>query len=236
MMTRTILVILILAMPGWAAGSDILTQKNPLYPYQSSIYFQDDFMFGSSNSGSIGSLGWNAAGTISGIVPITGRPGVIRLDTSTVSGTTTRLNMFGSGQYVLSMSPKVLWVIRLNTNDANTTVRLGNSSNWAGGATEGAYFEKLDGDTNWFCVTRTTSVETRTNSGVAVNTSFNNYLIQATTSSVIFYINNVNVCTNTTNLPSADYLGTGIHIVNSAAASKTLDIDYVEMQMTGLVR
>ena len=218
-----------------AFGSDFQQRQTTIYPYQSTIEMQDDFIFGTSSSGNIGELGWNAAGTLSANVPVAGRPGVLRLDTSAISGTTARINAFGNSQYTPSMNLSTTFIFRLNTNDANTTVRHGSADIWAGAIARGVYFEKLDADTNWFCITRNAAVETRINSGIAINTSFNTYSIKANSTSVSFIINNALVCTNTTNIPTTE-IGPGLQITNSAAASKTIDVDYFQILLTRLAR
>lgn len=222
-----------------AFGSDLQTQQNPLYPYRSSIFLQEEFLGGSTASNSIGALGWNAAnGTVSNLAGETNRFGIIRRDTSAVSGTvaTLAINSGSAAATDPSLSHRILFASRLNTNDANTTVRIGALNSPAlSPPANGIYFEKLDADTNWFCITRTGGVETRTDSTIAVNTSFNTFEYSRNSSGVQFRINNSLVCTHTTNI-TATFINPGLHIVNSAAAAKTIDTDYAQIIFTGLSR
>ena len=222
-----------------AYGSDFQQQQSPLYPYRSSIFIQEDFISGNNINGTVGQLGWIVnGGTTTLIASIAGRPGLVRKDTSAVSGTIAQFTLYSSSLAVdPASSHSVTWVSRLNTNDANTTIRLG-----AGNALtvnppgDGIYIEKLDADTNFFCITRAGGVQTRTDSGVAVNTSFNTVSYTRNSSGVQFRINNANVCSLiTTNIPTT-FINPGMHIVNSAAANKNIDIDYFELVITGLTR
>lgn len=218
-------------------GSDLQTQRNPLYPFQSSLFLQDDFVSGASASGSIGNLGWSTQnGTTSYQSSIANRPGILRRDTSAVINTIAALHLSPATPMLASMNHQMVWIARLNTNDANTTVRIGVQASVVGNPpNDGIYLEKLDADTNWFCVTRSGGVQTRTDSTIAVNTSFNTFSHSRNASSVIFSINNTAVCTHTTNIPTV-VLGPNLQIVNSAAAAKTIDIDYAQFIITGLAR
>lgn len=219
-----------------AYGSDLSTQKSTLYPFNSSVYINDDFLTGSTGSGSIGGLGWISAGTISGLSSDTDHPGLFRLDTSAVSGTQSRISFHNSSGFDPSIPHKITWITRLNTNDANTLVRIGAANSVAGTPpSNGIYFEKLDADTNWFCVTRAGGIQTRTDSGLAVNTNFNTYTYNRNSSGVSFFINNTQVCSQSTNIPTI-FTSMYLFIINSAAASKTLDVDYAEFIITGLTR
>lgn len=218
-----------------AFGSDIQTQQNPLYPYRSSMMQQDDFITG-NGSGSWGVLGWTSSGTLSVQGSETNRPGILRIDTGAVSGTQARISYSNSGAIDPAAASTTLWAVRLNTNDANTTLRIGSANSVAANPpANGVYFEKLDADTNLFCITRAATVQTRTDTGVAVNTSFNTLSMTRNSSGVLFYLNNALVCTHTTNIPT-QFISPYVFIINSAAASKTVDVDYFQIMMNSLVR
>jgi len=221
-----------------AFGSDIQTRTSPLYPYQSSIALQDDFISGNNTNGTVGALGWIVnGGSTTLIASVAGRPGLLRKDTTAASGTIAQFSMYSSASAIDPGLPHILtWVFRLNTNDANTTIRIGMANALTSNPpADGIYIEKLDADTNIFCVTRAGGVQTRTDSGVAVNTNFNTMVYTRNSSGVTFRVNGQNVCTHTTNIPTT-FINPGLHIVNSAAASKTIDIDYFEIQVFGLSR
>lgn len=219
-----------------AFGSDLQTQQNPLYPFQSTIYLQDEFLTG-NGSGAFGSLGWSTVGaTIQGSE--TNRPGIMRLDTTAVAATQARMSFSNSGALDYTIGNIQFWVARVNTNDANTLVRIGAGNSVAlSPPGNGVYFEKLDADTNWFCVTRAAAVQTRTDSTVAVNTSFNTFRIARNSSGVTFSINGTSVCgTHTTNIPSTTFISPLVFIINSAAAAKTIDVDYFQHSQSGIIR
>ena len=197
---------------------------------------EDDFIWGSSSSGLIGELGWLSSGTISVVGGSGVNQGVYRLDTSSVSGTHTRISMATSASFDPALTYTIRWIAKLNTNDANTTIRLGAANSVAGAPpNHGIYFEKLDNDTNWFCVTRATSSETRTDSGIAVSTSYAEFKLIRTSAGVRFYINDTLVATHTATIPTV-FLAVYAYIINSAAASKTVDVDYASLVLTGIAR
>lgn len=218
-------------------GSDLQTQQNPLYPYRSSIFVQEDFITGLNTSGNIGSISFSGAGTNSYQASIANRIGIFRITTSAAAGTIARINMASGTEIDPSLPTSILWINRLNTNDANTTVRIGSIEPvTASPPTNGIYFEKLDADTNWFCVTRSAGVQTRTDSTTAVNTNFTNFTYVRNSSGVQFSIDGVAVCgTHTTNIPTT-FINPISFLINSAAADKTMDIDYFQMILTGIVR
>lgn len=222
-----------------AFGSDLRSQQNTLYPYRSSIFLQDDFLSGTTSGGNVGELGFTISGGTATIqASAANRLGVIRRDTSAVINTATTMPLYASSSAIdPSLSHSVFWIARVNTNDANTQLKIGSqNSAFSLAPGEGIYFEKLDPDTNWFCVTRAGGVQTRTDSTVAVSTNFDTFFYQRNSSGVTFKINNADVCgTHTTNIPTA-FINPSVSIQNSAAAAKTVDIDYFEFILTGLTR
>jgi hypothetical protein len=237
----------LLLLPSWAFAEGVLKPPaNPpdrvLYDYRSNRRLQDDFVHGTS-TGTIGNLGWTAAGgTVTQSAGATNRMGLVLRDTSGSSGTVAYTELNGATQSFMDPSAlhNVLWIVKLTQTDANTTV-------WYGAAAsaqvsvpnDGIYIEKRDADTNWFCVTRAASSQagSRINSTVAVSTAdYTKFYYERLSGGVQFYINNVPVCgLMTTNIPTL-FLNPGALIVNSAAASKTHTIDYFELNITGLTR
>lgn len=212
-----------------AYGSDLRTRQSVLYPFPTSIQEQTDFL-GSSVASPMAVFN----GTTSNPGPEANRPGILRRETTAVINTVAGTSLGNGAASVLpSDTHTVLWIARLNTNDANTTVRIGEFESPASSPpTNGIYFEKLDADTNWFCITRAAGVQTRTDSTIAVTTSFEEFTLTRNSSGVLFKIGTTNVCgTTTTNIPTAG-VRPATQIVNSAAANKTLDHDYFEINMT----
>lgn len=236
-------VLLLLLLPSLVQADGVLTPAaNPpderLYDYRNSILLQDDFFSGNTTAGSIGQLGWTTSnGTNSYTAISTNRMGLFTRDTTASSGTSATM-ILNSTSNVLDPSAqyKLTFVQKLNQVDANTTF-------WSGAANsstvsvpnDGIYIEKRDADTNWFCVTRASSTQTRTDSGVAITTNYVTLTEERTGSSVKFYINGALVCTHTTNIPTTG-LDPAAFLINSAAASKTYINDYFELRITGLAR
>lgn len=216
-----------------AQASNVQQQQSTLYPYNSLAIIQDEFLTGAAVNGQVGSLGWNAGGTIASGTSTTNNPGTYLISTGAVSGTIGRINMFGSNVVNFNNNQLATYVYQVNTNDANTTIRIGTSNTWGSSPpASGIYIEKLDADTNWFCITRAGGVETRTDSGIAVNTSFVSTSLIRNSSGVLYTIGGVSVCgTHTTNIPSG-LGGYGIQIVNSAAVSKSITVDYFSLEVT----
>lgn len=219
-----------------ALGSDMQTRQSSLYPYQSMIELQDEFATGIASSGNVGNLGWNITGTVTAAVSATNRIGLYNLSTTAVSGTVARINWFANNIIDPASPTRATHIFRANHNDANTTLRIGSVANLSANPPDnGIYFEKLDADTNWFCVTRSATVQTRTDSGIAVSTSFVNLTYNRTSSGVAFFIDNVQVCSQSANIPTT-FLSPIFFIINSAAAAKTLDVDYYQIIVSGITR
>lgn len=243
---KTLLLVMSLLIPGSVMAEGVLTPAaNPpdavLYDYRSTVAYQDDFLSGSISSGAVGKLGWTVAGgTTTSQASLQDHPGFFRRDTSAVISTLAYTALYpNSSALHTTTRAEWLFITRLNTNDGNTTVRVGAGNSFAAAPTDGIYFEKIDGDTNWFCVLRASSVETRVDSGVAVGTGWveMGFKKLPSTGGITFLVDKVPVCTAIalTNFPTAG-LDPIVHITTSAAASKTIDIEYFEMILSGISR
>lgn len=204
--------------------------------YKSTYALEDEFASGGTSSGTVGSLGWQTAGTIASKVAETALPGIYNISTGAVSGTPARVSL--SQIFIPTFPHEVLWRIRQNTKDANTTSRYGAAASVAGTPpNDGIYFENLDAEANWFCVTRASSNNTgsRIDSGVAVSTNPVKLYYEYDGTRVRFYIDDVLVSTNTTNIPTVA-IGLFAYIINSTAASKSFDPEFMKFRLTGLAR
>lgn len=220
-------------------ASDLQQQQNPLYPYQSSIFLQDEF-FGSDTSVSIGSLGWSVnGGSTSNAAATSTRIGLLNRQTgAAIVNAYLFLYSTTSQAYSPAFATDMTWIFRPNTVDANTEYRLGGFSGIVSNPpADGIYIEKVAADTNWFCVARNANVQTRVDSGIAVTAStFYNLRHIRNSTGVQYQINGVSVCgTISTNLPTAN-ISPDAMIASTAAANKTMDIDYFQVIWTGLVR
>ena len=202
--------------------------------YRTVVCLVDEFWGGAAVSGSIGESGWNTnGGSITQGGGATNEPGLYTLATGGSSGTTATIYTQGSASVFTPGSWDLIWRVILGTNDANTTVHVGmQDSVTTVTPTNGSYFQKLDADTNWFCVTRAAGSETRTDSGVAVSTSAIVFRqVRTASSRVAFFINDVLVCSHTATIHATN-TNAVLAIKNSAAANKTISTGYFNMRAT----
>lgn len=209
--------------------------------YRTEVFLCDDFLAGAlATSGSIGDLNWGTAGgTTTVFGNAVGHPGIVRLDTTATSGTIERLGMGpnGTDPFASQETWDITWILRLNTNDANTQLRAGFANNLSTDPpNDGVYFEKLAADVSWFGVTRAGGVQNRT---AAIAPTSTNWVVlrlrRVDASTVGFSINGAAEVTATLTIPATG-VQPWVQIVNSAAASKTVDVDYFEMRITSLAR
>jgi len=117
------------------------------------------------------------------------------------------------------------WHIRLGQAVGTFDFRAGLGNSTIGDPpADGMYFEVLAADTNLYCVTRASSAQTRTDSGIAASTSWRALKIVRTAASVQFFINGAPVCTHTTHVTAA-MLQPMLFLENTEAVAKTVDID-----------
>lgn len=204
-----------------------------LYDYHTSVKIQDDF-----GNGVGGFLGFTNTGTATVQASEANRYGVTRRDTTAVinSIATARLNSNSANSLHGSFNYQLLWVVRLNNIDADTYAKFGASNPFTTvAAAGGIYFEKNLVSPNWICVTRSGGIETPTDSGVLITTGFVTLSYTRIDGVVMFYINDVLVATNTTNIPGSQLVPEAL-ITNNVAASKTFDIDYFLLDIFNLQR
>ena len=119
-----VLFALLVSLTSHVFASDEQIQDYVLYPYQSGFSLQEDFYGGGTTSGGVGNAGIGIAnGTTSVLATVnTNYIGIVRRDTSAVSGTlaVTFLYPHSSAVFASNLPHRVLWVVRLNNNDANT--------------------------------------------------------------------------------------------------------------------
>lgn len=229
-------VIFMIALGGQSYAATVEAQRG--YDWRTTVVLQDEFCIGSGGSGSVGALGWNAAGTVSaGTGSLANHPCTIIVDTGASSGTIARIGCFGSGAGFNSSYPQsVTWDLKATQIDGNTTIRFGTAATFGTNPpNDGVYFERLDADTNWFVVTRASSTSVRVDTGIAADTNFHRFRFEEGATAVRFYIDDVLIGTQTANISSA-YVCPGAFIINSTAASKKIEIDYFEMRATNIGR
>lgn len=200
----------------------------------------EDFLTGSNTTGNVGSVGMALGGTFTLQASEAGHPGIARMDTGAVSSTIASL--YGrvgatSGSVLPSETFDLTAAFRLNTNDADTRVRIGLASNFTTAApNDGIYLEKTLTDTQWFGTCRASSVETRTAALASVDTSWHKVRIRRINASTIgFAFDGAAEVAVAATIPTVS-VHFGLHIFNNAAASKTIDADLFVFKVTGLSR
>lgn len=203
-------------------------------------FIKDDFIM---NNTGLGELGWlSTNGVTTSLTDVNGHPGVINKTTSAVINTLSYLTpRAGAVNAFPPMNPTenfdLMWIVRLNTNDANTAVLAGLAVNPSvNPSNNGIYIEKQAADTSWFGVTRSGGVQSRTAALAAVSTNFVKFRIRRVDASTIgFTIDSAAEVTATTNIPTTACYPF-LLITNTAAADKNIDLDYFHMLIFGLSR
>lgn len=222
--------------------------RTTLTPDERSLVTErDDFMRSSITTGQVGSFGWDIiGGTVAPIVSETNHPGILRIDSGSVSGTVAGISLMqdaGVGLIRPGSNFEFVFIVRLNQLDSDTTCRVGlilPGQEDASQPTTGIYFEKLGSDTNWFGVCRANGTETRADTGFEVTTDFMKLLIRRRTNADIgFGVGNIvngfetgDIFTNVT----SSFLNPTVRVTTGASASKTLDVDLVQYSVTGMDR
>lgn len=227
-----------------AEASNIQVPQTPLYNYKNSVYLQEEFTSGATGSGAIGVVGFGVANGSVSYVSTTdvNRPGILRRDTTAVINTIATLQLSASAFVMYVWSGAVVydetWIVKLNTNDTDTYVALGITESTSGSIppTNGAYLEKAAADTNWFCVNNNVAGITRTDTGIAVTTNWVTIRIVANASGTTCLIDGVSTVNTSNIITTAMVMMPNLIISNIAAASKTIDIDYWQLIITGLSR
>lgn len=158
-------------LPGFAVEID-----DPTDPV-TGPFLVDDFMGGSTETGEVGSLGWDFSNfTIAGVQPLTGHPGIISLTSSAVAGTNCILYLMSGnaslGCFFNAVEKHVFVFREAAAGITDVVMRVGVSSNWgANPPGVSVYLEKLTTDTNWHLVTRVGGVDNRVDTGLAAGTT-----------------------------------------------------------------
>ena len=229
--------------------NDVVRRSDEVQRLAGGVYLADDFTGGLTTTGNIGDLGWQFLnGTaISHQAAVASHSGIVRMDTSAANGTR-QYFWVGSTATIGQVLPAdwfyMMVMLRMNTTDANTLMRvgLGNSAN-ADPPADGCFIEKLAADTQWFGVTRASAAQGRTAALATVTAAaWVKLIIRRVSSTAIgfsvstsFAPDNGTEATRTANIPTTA-LVPFLMIGNSAAAAKTADIDYVELNVQNMSR
>lgn len=207
------------------------------------FFIKDEFAWRSNSCATgVGELRWVCANGALTMQPSeTGRPGIFRREQAVASGVIASLHTRttgGTGIFSPADSFDTLWILRLVTNDANTTLRVGVMNDVAAAAppTDGIYLERLLTDTKWHVVSRAGGTQTRQNSQITTNaTDWIALRIRRTDASTILFSFAATEVTTNTNVPTA-ILQPAVQLLSGTAGARDVDLDYFDLLITGLSR
>ncbi len=219
----------------------------------STFYLKDNFACGSFTSGSLGCLGWylNNTGFATGPAnSIAGSPGLLTLTTSGTANSIVSISPIASSKEINStetfrIRTKIASITGTNPA-ANIRLRIGITVDIVGGSdppVNGFYLEKLETDTDWFCVVDSTSTPTRVDTGVAYAATATAVQIRRIDSTHI----GCKVASSLGNLASAAEVSNAaaestfdsvpfVLVKNTAAEAKLLNLNFWDFLITGLSR
>jgi hypothetical protein len=217
--------------------------RDPASPLAQTILV-DDFLFASTESGEIGELGWgftNGTANLAGS-PETDHPGIIARASTATGGVVASMFTGGGGASVAmnygSLS-EMTWIVKPTTAGGDFDLRFGLLSDLTSATpTNGAYFEKLAADTNWFGVGRVSGTETRVDTGVAQTAAWFKLRMRRISASVLgFSVNGGTEVLVSSNTPIAsNSMVFGFHIIPTTANARTVNVDFFSMKLAAQVR
>lgn len=215
----------------------------PSFNYRTASFIQDDFVAGAAGTGIIGA-GWtqNNGAAFTFLAPVAGHPGIGRLDTSATINTVLGLGLTtnGSGSLLANELFDMTFVIRLTQTDTDTQVRVGLQGSATGDtSSNGIYFEKTFAQTtSWLGAVQAGGVRSNTAAVGSLSTNWVTLRIrQAAVGTILFSVDGgAEVSQGGGNVPAGVAVQPFVQIKNQVASSKTMDIDYFEMTITGLSR
>lgn len=198
------------------------------------LVFVEDFLGGGTAALQVGTHGWNVVnGGGTALVGESNHPGIMQRHTTATNNTVSTMNARATpsiGTFAPADTFDLRWIFRLNSNDANTTLRIGAANDpSANPPVNGIYLEKLDADTNWFFVTRAASSQTRTATGVATGTGWVHLRTRRVDASTLAFSLNGGSETNVTATIPTAMLQPHVQIINSAASQKSVDLDFCSL-------
>ncbi len=183
-----------------------------------------------------GDISTQTASTLTAIAATTAEPAAINQATSGTNGNVTSISgnlnysssntpMFQTYAQVLSTASERIWIGMTN----QTSATMGASANPAGNYAAFRYDTSVAGETTWKCITKNNATQTISDSGITVSAAAGyKFEISETSTHVIFKINNVIVCDNTTNLPTANtMMRYSIGLTNLAASTHSLRVAWI---------
>jgi hypothetical protein len=219
-------------------GQSYLNGKSRTIGDPTAYFIEDDFDVGGSSAGVIGRSGWSITtctwvfqtGTID-------HPGHARLTAG--SGAYGAIHLRGSASTGCMDADEdfdITAIIRLTQTDTDTTFRVGLMNVVTDNPpAEGIYVEKAAADTQWFGVTRTGASPTRTAALITSDTGWHKIRIRRINSTTIGFTVDTNAeVTLAATVPTGALIPS--FCLGSASGSKSMDVDYFSLAITGLAR
>jgi len=204
----------------------------------------DDFTGGSFITGAIGKLGWQWAASANPYIGSSGLAfgelGALVFGVSAVGNCYLALGSPGLAELLSagSMFDNVI-IIKPHTLRVDVTWRAGlvDTAGSKIDPTDGMYFEKLPADVNWFAVTTSGGIETRTDTGVVADGTKRRFRMVHTSppNTISFYIANNLVAAHTTNLFNGLAIA-WLALKSTSAGIRAWRVDYWDILLTGLGR
>lgn len=222
---------LLLCLPGMSEAQSSISYRGAIPPDVSNAarpVYWTDFLKANVDEGFTG----NNLTSSAAIASEANRPGICRIIPNAVS-------VVGTLYLTSAINPLVgaLDYLRFDVrpySDANIpTHRMGALVGPTAAPADGMYFEHKSGDTNWYAVTRASSTETRTDTGVAFAAgAFAAFEISFSATEIRFWINGVAVATNTTNISvSVSAFVPCVQVTTTGTVINT-DFDFFKIRLT----
>lgn len=202
----------------------------------------DDFLTGTPIGGEVGKLNWGGVGAIPSLASSeTNHPGIIQLNTTSVSGNIAYLCQGTTSADKPLMSNMLLdmtFLIRLPTI-TSITVLIGVSSDLQALSPTDCIYAMFDPAVNshWQLKTRTAGAETVTATSltVAASTWYKIRIYYSDATHINIFINDTFYVQHTTNLPTGA-VNVGFSVKTNSAAIRSVEWDLFQMRIIGLTR
>jgi hypothetical protein len=210
---------------------------------QSAALLIDDFLFGSTESGEMGELGWSFTnGAFNLVIPEANHPGMAERASTAVSGAIASTYPGGGGVTISLRFDQIdeqVWIVKPKTADTDFDLRLGFLSDLtADPPTNGAWFEKLAADTGWHGVTRISGTQSRTADLAAWAADWFKLRIRRVDATTVAFSVNGGTETNlSANVPAgANNMVFGFQIIPRSANARSLYVDRFAMRLAPQTR
>jgi hypothetical protein len=205
------------------------------------ISLKDEFMFGNTANGTVGSLGW----TYNGVTPVVivgstyGHPGMVSLETTASANNINYL--VPQGASVNQIKPDEGWasidcVISAGGSIASKSIFFGFMDDFSAAVGNqdraGIEFNTALGDTNWMMVTGNGSSSTRTSTGVAAATGYWGFSVVQSGSYYYYFVKGVYIGRINTTMPDTE-MNWGFQVQTLTTTSKYILIDFAELKGIG---